>query len=196
MSHAIESLATTIIQGWKAHLAAGETKEYEFGLPIEKICGVQICSHIAIRKWKGNIESVVFRVQSFDMGVMDSGNGPTVIYGNKLNSASTKSLTMEQMVSYVERVLEIIPTLRLNKRQGNLSEYVYSDEVIGLFKFDNTTTHSYEECCVCQELTGTKTECEHHLCLLCMSSLHEVEDEDGDEVKKCPMCRETIHLIN
>jgi len=190
----MESLAATIIQGWEAHLAEHVVRDsYEFGLPIAKICGVQISSHIGIRKSMGKIESVVFRVQTFEMG---NGDAPHVIYGKKLNAASTKSLTMEQMVSYVERVLEIIPTLRLNKRQGNLSEYVYSDEVIGLFKFDNTTTHSYEECCVCQELTGTKTECEHHLCLLCMSSLHEVEDEDGEAEKNCPMCRETIILIN
>lgn len=44
-----------------------------------------------------------------------------------------------------------------------------------------------DECCVCSELTTTKTECRHPLCLECWGKLKKTN---------CPMCREEISCAN
>lgn len=50
---------------------------------------------------------------------------------------------------------------------------------------------SIQDCCVCGEATGTRTECGHFLCLSCVSQLVCFENlEDGDtNCRKCPICR-------
>ena len=50
-----------------------------------------------------------------------------------------------------------------------------------------------ENCCVCLEPNLLKTTCNHNLCRVCYSNIKYLyDDEIGDEVKKCPMCREQI----
>jgi hypothetical protein len=45
-----------------------------------------------------------------------------------------------------------------------------------------------DTCCVCLEETIVKTPCNHHLCYGCRYRL----EEDEDDMKKCPLCRETF----
>ena len=45
---------------------------------------------------------------------------------------------------------------------------------------------SIEDCCVCGDATRTRTECGHFVCLSCVSQL---ECDDDDDERKCPMCR-------
>lgn len=50
-----------------------------------------------------------------------------------------------------------------------------------------------ENCCVCLEPNLLKTPCNHNLCRVCFDNIKYLYDDDiGDEVKKCPMCREHI----
>jgi hypothetical protein len=49
-----------------------------------------------------------------------------------------------------------------------------------------------EECPVCRENVSTKTICKHILCVPCFQQITEVENEFGDDEKRCPMCREPI----
>lgn len=53
-----------------------------------------------------------------------------------------------------------------------------------------------EECSVCQEHVNTKTECKHYLCLPCFQQIKETSDEDGNDFKPCPLCREPISYTN
>lgn len=45
------------------------------------------------------------------------------------------------------------------------------------------------ECCVCKEVTQTKTLCKHRLCLKCW---HKIEN---DGIMRCPMCRKDCSFI-
>jgi hypothetical protein len=61
-----------------------------------------------------------------------------------------------------------------------------------------TCEFSYSDCCVCLELTTSKTPCNHFLCFECEEKLsfdEMVEDGDNDDdetlYKKCPVCRDT-----
>ena len=105
------------------------------------------------------------------------------------------SITAEELIPYIEQILTIIPTLRYDKKTSELTdEDFYSDEVVELFNFENTTTKC-ESCCVCHDLTNTTTECDHHLCLACMSSLKGYVDDD-EYIRKCPLCRENISQLH
>jgi hypothetical protein len=50
-----------------------------------------------------------------------------------------------------------------------------------------------EECPVCQDcITITKTECGHTLCVPCFQTIKKRNDENGNEIRPCPICREDI----
>ena len=200
----MESLARAIIQGYENHfmVLAEKAGAFEFQLPIKTICGINVAAEIGIRKamsgpWRGGVDMFVFRIFAYEVGYEEAENaGALYVIYSKLFPKTQAKLQADQVEAYLEEILEIIPTLRFDKKTTKLTaDYVYDDEAVALFKFDNTTT-KYEECCVCHELCGTKTECEHSLCLMCISSMPRVYDEEEDEeIKKCPMCREKIENV-
>lgn len=59
-------------------------------------------------------------------------------------------------------------------------------------------TNRYDECCVCNEFTTTKTECKHSLCYVCWSAIGKKAHDDADNYEddhieiSCPLCREDI----
>jgi hypothetical protein len=57
---------------------------------------------------------------------------------------------------------------------------------------NNIKTNNIDPCCVCYNLTHTKTDCGHTLCYRCWSNIKDTEDEEEDIMKPCPMCRECI----
>lgn len=48
------------------------------------------------------------------------------------------------------------------------------------------------ECCVCKEITTTKTACGHRLCLICWSNINGIAEKDNNKKPRCPMCRGNI----
>jgi hypothetical protein len=56
-----------------------------------------------------------------------------------------------------------------------------------------------DECCVCNNLTRTKTICNHCVCYRCMTHIKKVkidgEDDDVYEIP-CPICRQDIKVLN
>jgi len=54
-----------------------------------------------------------------------------------------------------------------------------------------------EECPVCQDcITITKTYCGHTLCIPCFQTIKKGVDDDGDDIKKCPICRKHITYVD
>ena len=198
----MESLSRAIVQRFENHYSTGKLVEFEFHLPIKTICGIEITAEIGIRKAmsgprKGGVDTFVFRIFNFEVEHEEEVDGDCFYYlYSKSFPKTTEKLEADQVEAYLKEILEIIPTLRFDKKTTKLTaDYVYDSEVVALFKFDNTTT-KYEECCVCQEFCGSKTECKHSLCLMCISSMPRVYDEEEDEeIKKCPLCREKIENV-
>ena len=56
-------------------------------------------------------------------------------------------------------------------------------------------TFHYEKCCVCFDLTKTKTGCGHHVCWECISKLKTERDECGD-FANCPLCRDSLQSVH
>lgn len=85
------------------------------------------------------------------------------------------------------------------KNKASFYEQQYKMELAFACVFENNTNlkeheNHCQECSVCYEKTKTLTFCEHSLCVCCWDKLAEVEDEDEGQVRKCPICRETLYM--
>jgi len=187
----MESLAKAILQKFEKK---DINDDLHFELPIKTICGVNVSVEFRVRRYNSLIKGFVLVIVADDM-CSSSSNNELIFYRNLLKDLNLKSITTKELIPCIEQILTIIPTLRYNKKTSQLTdEDFYGDEVVELFKFENTTT-SCESCCVCHDLTNTTTECDHHLCLACMSSLKGYVDDD-EYIRKCPLCRENISQLH
>ena len=73
------------------------------------------------------------------------------------------------------------------------------------YKSSEKITLPFGECCVCNDVVQTKTDCGHRLCVRCHVKIEEAaeklmtdEQKHGDEefTIKCPMCRQNYRLDN
>jgi hypothetical protein len=193
----MESLAKAIIQALekKKQTPSWNQSDFDFTLPIKTICGINVCAEFKARKNNSRVYWIAFNVECFDI-CDEHEDSHTIYYRNlvPVQSLDLETLTVEQIIPYIEQILAIIPTLKFNKKTSWLTaDEFFSDDVVELFKFDNTTI--FDVCSVCHEFTNSKTDCDHTLCLVCMSSIKGHFDE-GEHIRHCPLCREHIHRVN
>ena len=88
--------------------------------------------------------------------------------------------TESQINEMIVIINDLIPQLKFNKLTGMLQEYIEP--------FGNSFSDS-DQCCVCYELTMTKTKlCNHYICRLCFQKLR--------QNFTCPMCRTRSQIEN
>ena len=77
----------------------------------------------------------------------------------------------ESITSLVNEIFYILKETKFNKYSGTFIDYNFGGG---------------EECCVCLEITSTKTNCGHHMCIACWNQVNN---------QRCPICRcENIHM--
>lgn len=191
----MESLAKAIMQKLEKTLEGlGNSSDIYFKLPIKTICGIKVSSELKFVRHNSQIHAVAFNVESYDI-CDESEDSPSIFYRNVLKDLRVTTLTLEQIISCIEQILTIIPTLKFNKKTSELTDEDFlGDDVHELFKFDNTTIIG-DVCSVCHELTNTRTDCSHQLCLVCMSSIKGYY-ESGEHIRKCPLCRDDITILH
>ena len=184
----MESLAKAILKALEKSSNSG----LSFKLPVETICGIKVYAEFKVHKHNGKILSIAFNIESYDISDNDDSN--TIFSRTLARDFKQTTVTVEEIIPCIEQILAIIPTLKFDKKRSTLTdEDILEDEVVELFRFENTTI--CEVCCVCHDLTNSKTECGHPLCLVCMSSLDE-NFEGGERTKSCPLCREYMSFIH
>ena len=78
--------------------------------------------------------------------------------------------TIDSMRSLISEMMDILKETKFYKSTGT---FIECDSETG------------DECCVCLDITSTKTNCGHYVCLPCWNQIN----------SKCPMCRaEDIHM--
>lgn len=87
----------------------------------------------------------------------------------------------------LDKLLNItLPNLKFNKmtnqfqEEGDNKRTALELELAQSIPKCDSIKWGFDECCVCFELTTTKTSCGHHLCSTCESAIKN---------SKCPMCR-------
>ena len=86
---------------------------------------------------------------------------------------------------FLDAFKKIVNNLKFDKIKGSIDDEEQQDTKF--FQEIITNPHisftNAENCSVCIEPTKTKTNCSHHLCLICWSKLKQ---------KNCPLCREVL----
>jgi hypothetical protein len=91
---------------------------------------------------------------------------------------------------FIDSFKKIVNSLRYDNRTGKIDEDEENTQFFrDLISNENITFQEEESCSVCMEITKTKTQCNHSLCLICWSKIKSVE---GD--KPCPICREPLYF--
>lgn len=102
--------------------------------------------------------------------------------------------TNEDIETSLFMLQKVLEQLRFDKFEGEYSSIIQEGigvEWIKLLKVGKVKL-SIEECCVCNDLTRTKTtNCDHPLCHSCSSKLK----FNDDNVCLCPICRQELETL-
>ena len=99
-------------------------------------------------------------------------------YSCFFEKGNSSEFTESQIGEMIGIINNLVPRLKFNKLTGMLHEYT---EPFGFNFVDG------EQCCVCYEMTTTKTkQCNHYICRLCFQNLQ--------QSFICPMCRTRTQL--
>lgn len=114
------------------------------------------------------------------------------------NIGEEPEITRQILEESLTKMFEILERVRFDKFTGNFYDSIKENNskyiIENLQKCQNIKMRC-AECCVCYEMTQTRTNCNHNICISCYSNL-KTEDEDCDcECTFCPICWEEIHRI-
>jgi hypothetical protein len=172
-------------------------------LPINKILniGVEVSIYKQTKQiYRINIEPTDFEVEENTLF--------EEVYDRELTKEPTEDAFIQNVV---KSILSHLKTIKINKISGRFSannKQKYVEKVGDLwsmfcheFKEIESVTLSFDECCVCYSFTKTMTNCDHSVCLECISKIRnetEVDQEFNtrDDYKNCPMCRQRITRLH
>jgi hypothetical protein len=92
---------------------------------------------------------------------------------------------VEERIININLVQEVLDDLKKNLKVMKLDVFGKLSTELCLEEFDEYL--DADKCCVCFDITTTKTDCRHHLCLGCWGKMKK---------DKCPMCRKKYPRIN
>ena len=115
------------------------------------------------------------------------------IWGNVKSSYTNAFNAVDNIVEDFIKLRDLEMHLCLNKYTSH-SEFYDSRDVNAIRELQiiELRNHVFKDadnvCCVCNDATEVKTQCNHYLCLLCWNKLY--------STMKCPMCRKSIQKIS
>jgi hypothetical protein len=113
---------------------------------------------------------------------------------------SNENILLHECNNSLKGIVEFLLNLRNNHKYSKLLDSVVKNnefvkkEKKCLLMNKLCKNEEVDMCCVCMEPNTLKTPiCKHNLCRICYTKIEYLYDEDHeDEIKKCPMCRESI----
>ena len=165
--------------------------------PIKSICGIGVHVRLQFQSIGANTIQCILIITTSD--VLYEEGSDIHLFSKTLDTIKPTVdftlFTIEKITNYIKQMLDIIPTLRLDKLHACLTQNEPTDlSYIELFKFSNTELR-YEICSICHEFCNTKTECKHSICIECVSKMDGYESEDEDPIYDCPLCRAKFKYI-
>ena len=173
-------------------------------LPIKKLNNINV--EVTIHKQTRNI--YILNIGPTDFSV-DEDSLYEVIY-DRLGDDATREFTEDIFLMHiVVNTLAVLKSIKIDKLNGNFTTSDPSPQAVKTdamwsafcqeFKDEENMVLSMNECCVCFTLTKTTTNCDHPVCLECISKLRTeaVNDEQSNiKQKSCPLCRQRILFLN
>jgi hypothetical protein len=158
-------------------------------IPIKSIDKVKVYVKLKL------LDSAVILDISLD-GIYENDNIEDVLLHSIFFSIGDKDFT-----DVAKFILVELNELRLNMAGELTKKKDIDDELLEyelLSGLDNIELDA-DQCCVCNNITKTKTKCNHCLCYRCMTHIKPVKVSDDDEDLydiPCPICRQDIRILN
>ena len=172
-------------------------------LPVKKINNISV--EVSIAKERKSIYILNFRPTEFNV---EEDSLYETIY-ERIGDDATRGLTEDDFILHVVKdALVVLKKVKIDKLNGKFVTAPPSPQEVKLdamwtdfcqeFKDEEHMVLSMNECCVCFTVTKTMTNCEHTVCLDCISKLRTeaVAGEHNSNQKICPMCRQRILFLN
>ena len=164
--------------------------------PVKKINNISV----EVTLLKERKSSYSFNIGPTEFSVPEDSLYETIY--SRLGADATTEMTEEAFIEYIVRdTLAILKTVKIDKLNGNFSTTLPTPEELKTeamwsefcqeYKDSEHIVLSINECCVCFTSTNTMTNCEHALCLECISKLRMEQVAEGKQ-RSCPMCRQRI----
>jgi hypothetical protein len=166
-------------------------------LPIRKINNINV--DVTIHKESKN--TYILNIGPTDFSV-DEDSLYEAVYKRE-----ETPLSEEDFIEYaVQNTLVALKSIKIDKFNGKFTSAEPSPQAVKIdamwtafcqeFKNEENMVLCLNECCVCFSVTKTTTNCEHTVCLDCISKLRTEPAEDQNSNKKnCPMCRQRILFL-
>jgi hypothetical protein len=179
-------------------------------LPIKQVDGVNVnvevtCYLRAFKSCCGPDVGQYIIIKSFSTiiqlnGVVDDDCEELILYRNNKQIDKNDTTYFDAMQEHLVEFIKNLSVMKLNiYGKFELPDELFSQGDIETNWLDilkdikNIKTNNIDPCCVCYNLTHTKTDCGHTLCYRCWSNIKDAdENENVDYRKPCPMCRECI----
>ena len=158
---------------------------------VQKSPGIREFGNIPIREIDGMPVMVNYKIHhnNIIIEILGTDCGCSCIRGAMwMSNFHAAQLTAMNIYDELNKFTIILDDLKYCKMSGQLESTPSYYPVDCRFLKSPNIKSRYEECCVCYEITSTKTQCNHPLCLKCWSQIVEVREEDEFE-QHCPICR-------
>ena len=160
-------------------------------LPVETINGLPVTAKISVVQ---NSVNYLFFVD-IDVNGVDVEDPIDILPLQLLSKLFYEISIINPVIDneyFIESFKNIVNSLRYDNKTGKLDENEEDNHFFrDLISNENITFNEEEACPVCSEITKTKTQCNHTLCLVCWSKIKSVDD-----MKPCPICREPLYFKN
>jgi len=158
-------------------------------IPIKMIDKVKVFVRLIVRS--SNSSLVILEITVDD--IYENDNFEDITLHRKLFDINDKDFT-----KVAEFILVELNELRLDVAGDLTNKKNIDDELLEhelLSGLDNIELDA-DECCVCNNLTKTKTICNHCVCYRCMTHIKHVKDDDDEDLHEipCPICRQDIRF--
>jgi hypothetical protein len=164
--------------------------------PIKKINNISV--EATIHKQRKSCYS--FNIEPTEFSVAGDSLYET-IYDRQDDDATT-GMGEDEFIQFIVRdTLSVLKTVKIDKLNGKFSTTLPTPEELKNeamwsefcqeYKDDEHILLWINECCVCFTPTKTMTNCEHAVCLECISKLQMVQVEQVNQ-RSCPMCRQRL----
>ena len=168
-------------------------------LDIESLCGVNICLCHILYDPTGSVwnekDKKLDEKCTWKLYILIDRRAASVFPkcgDERFFQVVHRSITgsIEEHYKAVDNALDVLKNIKFDVFSGKF--YTNGDDKVEnarnlamslkrKFEGDEHIQFGFEECCVCFDLTSTKTSCDHYLCVKCASNLK--------KKRSCPVCR-------
>jgi hypothetical protein len=169
------------------------TESSRFVLPIKKINDINVEVGLKIFKnFSGGDMMMNFQITT-NIYIHNSSNDccePKILYDETFKS-TLSNFDVAEYETILEKIYKTIPILKMNNRTNTFitEPDLDNEELALLITHPNVETKS---CCVCFEVGGITTCCNHIVCISCIDKIKPSREDEDDGYILCPLCRVQI----